>query len=176
MGAVYVFYDFTNQRTAAFANYTGEAGERKYRIVRRYDGEEGQLYVVDLLNDKCYKKKLDEPFRAACVPDKAKSVGSFYYGAGDAKLEAVGYSLGINTKKYKMEFEIAVTREGCVPIGESVFGVARGVPFMENVGFVDIKPGISDPSVFDVPSQCESVKPGFISDELTNQYKYLAIV
>jgi len=32
---------------------------------------------------------------------------------------------------------------------------------MENVGFVNIKPGIEDPSVFDVPKECQEVCPPY---------------
>lgn len=175
-GAVSVAYDYTNQRTAAFANFTGNAGKRSYRIVRRYDNGQGRLYIVDLQNDKCYQKNLTKPFRAACVPDEAKELGEYTFGAGNASLQAKGYAMGIDTDKYKLELSITVTADNCVPIGENIVGLAREVPLMENVGFVDINPGIADPSVFDVPSQCEETVSGYFMSELVEEYKILAIV
>ncbi|KAK7096296.1 ependymin-related protein 1-like [Littorina saxatilis] len=176
-GVVYVFYDYANKQSAAFANYTSSSAKpRSYRIVTRYSNKtcascsSGKLYVVDLKTDKCYTKKLDRPFRKACIPDSAKDTGSFSLGAGDASLKTRGYNLELRSQKYQLDFKLSVTEEGCIPVSELVTGVARGVPFMETVGFVNIKPGIKDPAVFDVPEECEETVPGFIQQALDREY------
>ena len=43
------------------------------------------------------------------------------------------------------------------------------VPLMETVGFVNIEPGIKDPSVFDIPKECEEVcYPFFFHSAVTH--------
>ncbi|KAK7096295.1 hypothetical protein V1264_005604 [Littorina saxatilis] len=132
-GVVYVFYDYANKQSAAFANYTSSSAKpRSYRIVTRYSNKtcascsSGKLYVVDLKTDKCYTKKLDRPFRKACIPDSAKDTGSFSLGAGDASLKTRGYNLELRSQKYQLDFKLSVTEEGCIPVSELVTGVARG--------------------------------------------------
>lgn len=175
-GLVYVVYDYTNKRSASFANYTSEGKTRRYRLVQRYvDDKEGKLYVVDLQSDKCYQKKLKRPFRKACVPDSAQKLGAFYMGAGDNKVDAVAYKAQVKTEHYKLDVSLSVTEQGCIPLGETVVGVARGVPLMETVGFVNIEPGIKDPSVFDIPKECEETFPALIMSGLEHDYNFLVV-
>jgi len=185
-GITYTFYDATNKRVASFANYTMEHGKvRSYKIVKRYGKKEcegevegvdcgrGRMYVVDLETKKCYRKKLWRPFRKACIPDKAKETGDFYMGAGNATLAVRGYFVEFKKRGVRLNMEVTVTQDGCIPVGELTQGVAKGVPMMETVGFADIKPGVKDPTVFDIPKECDKAEPGLIMDALDREYSVL---
>lgn len=168
---VFISYDATNKQVAAKATYTKNGKDRKYNIVVRYEkdsevlrwcsGEncegKGKMFILDEQNDKCFVKKLRKPFRKMCIPKGAKSPGNFRFGAGNSSLEVEAFNMKRFSRKRNVFVEswMTVTKDGCIPVTESLHGAIKGVGFMENVGFADISPGIKDPAVFDIPKQCE---------------------
>lgn len=63
---------------------------------------------------------------SGCVSDSAQDVGAYYFGAGDAKLDAHGYLVKVRSEHYVLDMSVSVTAQGCIPVGETVAGVARG--------------------------------------------------
>ena len=53
-------------------------------------------------------------------------MGAYYFGAGDAKLDARGYLVKVRSEHYVLDMSVSVTAPGCIPVGETVAGVARG--------------------------------------------------
>ncbi|XP_041347228.1 uncharacterized protein LOC121367153 [Gigantopelta aegis] len=132
------------------------------------------LYIVDLKRQKCYKKKMTRPFRERCIPDTAKCVGHFYMGSGTNKLQGDTYYVDFRGKGMTRLHIYASVTKNCIPIGEALFGRVKGMAIEETVGFANFRLGIKDPSVFDVPKQCDDgrfeVLP--VKDELS-QYRIL---
>ncbi|CAL1530440.1 unnamed protein product [Lymnaea stagnalis] len=170
---VRVAYDFTNKRSAAFLEYRNGEYSNKFRIVIKYEGEVGNLYVVDLKKDKCWTKKLDRPFRQACIPEKAKAVGDYYMGLkGGFKVS--GFALEGERVSAFVSVQL-IDNNQFVPVGEAVYGKLRKVDFVQNVGFIDITPGIQNATVFDVPKECEKKDDFTLAEELTRDHYILAI-
>lgn len=164
---VQIFYDGTNSRLAANASISGYGTPKQYFIVSRNDKQctgtklgnllngcgKGKMYIVDLATSKCYVK--DRSFKKACVPDDAKYMSRFTFGAGTDTLEAESYELDRTGQAgTSVSAWITVTAKQCVPVGVSMHGAVKGVGFMETGGYSNIKLSINDPSVFDVPAQC----------------------
>ncbi|XP_076117760.1 ependymin-related protein 1-like [Mytilus galloprovincialis] len=130
-------------------------------VVRGYSNWNGQQVKQHILNDysagksytvyggNCVTADLPPyptPGKLNCIPFDAKLVLSTYYGIGDNKYEIDVYEFMVDGKK--MEF--SVTKGSCVPVGEQQ-QLANG---FADVGFIGLTEGIKDPSVFNIPSEC----------------------
>ena len=56
-------------------------------------------------------------------------------GAGDNKVDAVAYKAQVKTEHYKLDVSLSVTEQGCIPLGETVVGVARGGQYTYTTGY-----------------------------------------
>ena len=93
---------------------------------------------------------------------------STYYGIGDNKYEIDVYEFMVDGKK----MELSVTKGSCVPVGEQQ-QLANG---FADVGFIGLTEGIKDPSVFNIPSECNrerTVSP--VGQNLTHGCMYISI-
>ncbi|KAH9513144.1 hypothetical protein Btru_035991 [Bulinus truncatus] len=170
---VKVSYDFTNKRTAAFVDYSNGEYANRFKIVVRYDGEVGNVYVVDLKKDKCWTKKLNRPFRQACIPDSAKPVGDYYLGL-DGGFKLSGYAIeGPRVSAFVSVQNISNGQ--CVPVTEAVYGKLTKADFVQTVGFVNVTPGIKNATVFDVPAECEKKQDTSLAEGLTRDHFILAL-
>ncbi|CAC5402989.1 unnamed protein product [Mytilus coruscus] len=114
-----------------------------------YDYSAGKSYSV--YNGKCLKADLSpypSPGKINCVPSDAKLVLSTYYGTGDNKYEIDVYEYMIDGKK----MELSVNKGSCLPVGQHQ-QITNG---FADIGFMGITEGIKDPSVFDIPPECNN--------------------
>ncbi|XP_055876459.1 ependymin-related protein 1-like isoform X2 [Biomphalaria glabrata] len=169
---VFASYDYTNKRSAAFLDYANGEYFNRFQIVVRYEGEVGNLYIVDLKRNKCWLKTLKRPFRQACIPEKAKSVGDYYLGLkGGFKVS--GYA--IEGERINAFISVQNVSGSCIPVSEAVYGKLTKVEFVQTVGFVNLTPGIKNETVFDVPAQCEKKEDFSLAEELTRDHYFFAI-
>ncbi|XP_059179083.1 ependymin-related protein 1-like [Physella acuta] len=168
-----VSYDATNNRTAAFLDYVNGDFSNKYQIVTRYDEGVGKLYVVDLKKDKCWTKELTRPFRKACIPDSAKSMGEYYLGL-EGGFKVSGFE--VKGKSFQVFVSVQLLDNNqCVPVGETVTGSLRKADFVQNVGFINVTPGIKNETVFDIPKACEKMEDFSLAEELSREHYIMAV-
>ncbi|XP_012935409.1 ependymin-related protein 1 [Aplysia californica] len=154
----FVAYDYTNRRTVAFLNYVNGDYEGRFQIVTRYDsdGKKGRLFFVDLKKDECRTRDLDREFRKACIPKDAKEYGPFFMGL-EGGFRVRGFE--VHTGPITTFVNVVDLEEGvCVPVGETLTGTLRKVSFMQSLGFINIRPGIKNATIFDVPKQCSEAQ------------------
>uniref|UniRef100_A0A0B7B9J2 Mammalian ependymin-related protein 1 n=1 Tax=Arion vulgaris TaxID=1028688 RepID=A0A0B7B9J2_9EUPU len=170
-----VAYDAVNNRTAAVLDYRNGKFSNKYRIVTRYDNDAstGKLYVLDIKKEKCWTKTLNRPFRKACIPAEAKALGTY----------SVGLVGGLNATAYEVRYKQIVAyvsvqdlgNDVCVPVGEAIYGKLKKVDFIQNVGFINITPGIRNETVFDVPKQCQEDDDYNLAEEFSREHYIMAV-
>merc|ERR1719495_154238 len=143
-----ISYDGNAKKVAAimFKNY------RPPGIKTIMDFSAGKMYLIR--GDNCTVHKTKKPFRPACVPKTAKYGGSFYQGIGASAINEDAWLFGFKG----VQGVAAVTRSGCIPIGENIWGSMRGVDFLSSIGFTNFTAGIKDPSVFKPPATCKGVE------------------
>lgn len=168
-----VSYDAINNRTAALLRYSSGKYFKHFKIVTRYDDGEGKLYVVDLKKLKCWTRTLKRPFRKACIPSHARSVGNYSLGLKDG-FNVTGYEIG---GKYVSAFiSVEETSDGqCVPVSEAVFGRVKKVDFIQTIGFINIEQGIKNETVFDVPKECKKEEDYDMAEYLIRDSFIMAI-
>ncbi|XP_052081823.1 uncharacterized protein LOC127719639 [Mytilus californianus] len=81
-----------------------------------------------------------------CLPSSSKVMSS-YHGLGDDTLKVDTYYIPFDAGHFTM----SLTTKGCAPVSES-FQINDGV---FNIGFMGLTSGITDPSVFELPSPCK---------------------
>ncbi|XP_025101849.1 uncharacterized protein LOC112568655 [Pomacea canaliculata] len=154
----YVYYDSTNRRVAAFLNTTSPTENTENFFLEVYTGSVGRIYILDLLTRKCTLQVSSLPFSGACVPDNATKLSDIFFGTSVNPLNAVAYHLLQEVAGSKLEVVLTVTADGsCVPVTQLVTGAIEGEPVMQVTGYTNIRPGISRPSVFNVPPECQGV-------------------
>ncbi|PVD27277.1 hypothetical protein C0Q70_12432 [Pomacea canaliculata] len=121
--------------------------------------QSGTFYKLDLETRKCFAIKLSVPFIKFCVPDSAQKLADFTLGAATESLPVSFYTF--NKQNTSLQASLTVTRDLCIPVSALEVGeFNRGRDgIMMIMGFVDIQPKISDPSIFDVPRECKDAKP-----------------
>merc|ERR1712150_105678 len=85
-----------------------------------------------------------------CIPDDAEE-NSFYMGLGDNTVSAKSYH--IQYSDYEMY--MTVTSDTCVPVQQIMFGQRDGLKTFATGSFANVKAGVADTSVFDVPAGCD---------------------
>ncbi|XP_052076423.1 ependymin-related protein 1-like [Mytilus californianus] len=139
-----------NINKVAIKGYSMWNGQRvKQHLLNDYSA--GNSYTA--YNGKCLTAALPpypSPGKLNCVPYDAKLVLSTYYGAGDNKYEIDVYEFMVDGIK----IELSVNKGSCVPVGEHQ-QLANG---FADVGFMGITEGIKDPSVFDIPPECNNAR------------------
>ncbi|XP_076086896.1 uncharacterized protein LOC143057473 [Mytilus galloprovincialis] len=81
-----------------------------------------------------------------CLPSSSK-VWSSYHGLGDDTLKVDTYFFTFDAGQFTM----TMTTKGCAPVSEG-FQTKDGV---FNIGVMGLTSGITDPSVFELPSPCK---------------------
>ncbi|ESO90793.1 hypothetical protein LOTGIDRAFT_233585 [Lottia gigantea] len=149
---VETFYDQTNNRMALNVA-TDFTGKMQYlRIIQLYSKK--IQYVIDLDTQTCKSNTLSGTFPPICLPKDAMPEGPYYFGIGDTKLESISFRFNVSGANVT----VSALREGCIPILENIVTSGQGIAQMQTTGFVNLSPGISQPSMFDVPDICNQAK------------------
>lgn len=166
-----VAYDATNKRTAVTLDYKNGRIDAKLKMITIFpkgdsdvneDCGGGKKYIIDLKKNKCYERRTYcKDFHKLCIPAEAKGK-EFYLGLeGVFKVKAYNFKKEWRAGKWHHNSLVAditvneVAKGVCAPVGEQLVGHMYGLDFIQNIAFVNIKPGINDTSVFDIPKICE---------------------
>ncbi|PVD27280.1 hypothetical protein C0Q70_12435 [Pomacea canaliculata] len=146
----YLYYDYTNQRLASLINVTDSAGHVfSFKNLVLYSGP--NWYSVQV--------RFKDQGSAGHKKYSAEKIADFTLGAATESLPVSFYSFKIQNTS--LQVSLTVTRELCIPVSELAVGEIKEKGTIIITGFVDIQPGISDPSVFDVPPECKGAKPQY---------------
>ncbi|KAL4240418.1 hypothetical protein ACF0H5_001210 [Mactra antiquata] len=145
-GTMSIHVDAVNRITATNQSLTvNDRTTVMQRLVSDY--KNNLLYTMT--ETSCSKQTLGE-WRSNCIPDNAtESMG--YFGLGGESIQVKNYY--INYVDYQVF--ASVTADTCVPVSYDIVGRFGDNEVVQNMVFGDIKPGIADRSVFQVPAQCD---------------------
>ncbi|XP_071110468.1 ependymin-related protein 1-like [Haliotis cracherodii] len=154
--ALYSFtYDGINQRYVI----SGDLSDGFVTTTKAiYDYPKRTGYHIDTAARTCSAFRLQGQFQdqeSVCVPSGAVSLGPFFYGYDVGRLSSRAYSYNSTSVNGEHQKVVStVTRKGCVPIVITTTTTGPEGNGLKVLGYNDVVPGISDFSVFDVPSYC----------------------
>ncbi|CAF1194769.1 unnamed protein product [Adineta steineri] len=128
-----------------------EPDQQKSNLWIIENSNSGQVYTIDLDSKKCYKSAM--PIKPlACIPDTATYLHSSTYGYGNKQIIGDTWYVKIdNIINYA-----TVSRDGlCVPLTAHIFLANPAV--ITTMTTTDFIPDIADPSIFDIPAECNDV-------------------
>ncbi|XP_048248462.1 uncharacterized protein LOC124132631 [Haliotis rufescens] len=130
------YYEFGNTRRVRL-NKTVTLYSKKVRYNISPDGN-------------CTKKNITDLMLPYCIPDTALYRGSSYLGDEGSMLKIDGWHFPLGS----LNITMSVSDYDCVPIIAGVAGMSDYSPFNTLLYFNGHKAGITDPTAFDVPSNC----------------------
>ncbi|XP_046579757.1 ependymin-related protein 1-like [Haliotis rubra] len=153
----FIVYDGINERYLI----TGDRNNRKFVGTTKviYDYRKRIGYNIDAEARTCTTFPVRGNFRDqenVCVPSGAVSVGPFFYGYNQNRLNSQSYTYNSTTADGRQQNVVTtITETNCVPIVIST--ITYGSPGGNSntmVGYNDFYPGIRDITVFDIPPYC----------------------
>ncbi|XP_041377653.1 uncharacterized protein LOC121390022 [Gigantopelta aegis] len=97
-------------------------------------------------------------------------------GSGNNKLEFNTFNT-IKRKSNKTYLNVSASvTEKCIPLSEAFFGTVSGQRIVETIRYYDVRVGIKDPSVFDVPRLCNSPSGDFNLASFLNRHTQDSVV
>ncbi|CAF1178739.1 unnamed protein product [Rotaria sp. Silwood1] len=153
--AIYGYYNYSYDADRGMVGMKGVAfsipDQQKSNLWIIENMNDGQIYTIDQDSKRCYKGTMPiKPLH--CIPDTATYLHSFTYGydnkqiIGDTWLVKIDQTINYAT----------VSRDGlCVPLTGHIF--LQNPAILTAVTTTDFAPNIDDPSIFDIPSECNTV-------------------
>lgn len=135
-----------------YLNVNGRPMEMK--IWQDYSSSPRTQYVLHK-NGTCMKSPLG-PWNDICIPASAHMLGNAYFGnqIGPNKINSTWYAMQVNNTIAYISVTPSSTPNVCIPVTESAYGSAKGVPFSLSVDYMNQVPKVRDYRVFTVPSVC----------------------
>ncbi|UJR10031.1 hypothetical protein I4U23_014254 [Adineta vaga] len=117
-------------------------------IIENMNG--GQIYTIDQDTKRCYKSTMPiKPLQ--CIPDSATYLHTNMYGYGDKQIIGDTWLVKID----EVINYVTVSRDNfCVPLSGHVFLSNPAV--ITAMTTSDFLPSITDPSIFDIPPECDT--------------------
>ncbi|KAL5019196.1 hypothetical protein ScPMuIL_004918 [Solemya velum] len=161
-GYLFVHYDYDNKMIAVDEDVFRDGKEMKAKLIRDYKSK----IQYSIANGVCTRQKLPGPMISNCILKNATKLGSYYMGMAN-KIQMTSYSFPAPHEHGKVSMTVS-DDESCVLIGSIKTGSSkkRG-DYLAAIGFVNMTPGIKDPSVFKIPDICKQ------SDDLPKVEVYL---
>ncbi|XP_046352593.2 uncharacterized protein LOC124132636 [Haliotis rufescens] len=131
-----LYYEFGNKQRVSL-NTVVTAYSKKVRYNISPDGQ-------------CTKENITDIMMHNCIPETAIYRGSSFVGDQWAMLRTSGWHFPIGS----LNITISVTDYDCVPVFMSVVGISSSSQVNTLLYFNGHKAGITDPTAFDVPSNC----------------------
>lgn len=163
-----VAFDITNQRVASDAVI--QHGRRVFHIKAIVNFATKKHYLIFKIKNKrvcrVHRIKKSLPPRPNCLPSGFKSLGAYVIGSGKESLNQHAYGL------FKRNYQnvISVT-DSCIPVRDSVFFKnpkkgSKNDMIYASASWYNIKAGIRDTSVFNVPKECNKHEELTVLDHL----------
>lgn len=149
--------DYTAQKVAAREVILINSG-RPINVTAIMDYSQGMAYYVT--RGFCKKEKLTTGMNGRCIPDGAHYNARVRLGSSQTGVDLDSWRMTFDTEVMEGETSFMVEPQSCYPVTEYIKfnnkktqsgGVTNGMYF-------NIKPTISDPSIFVVPSICNSAE------------------
>ncbi|XP_071110484.1 ependymin-related protein 1-like [Haliotis cracherodii] len=152
----YLFvYDGVNQRYLISAGLAGAYTGTKKVI---YDYKQKTGYRIDTVARTCTIFRLKGQFKdqeSVCVPNGAVPLGPLFLGYGETRLNSKAYTYNSTNADGKHQNVVAVvTVRECFPVISTITTTGEGGNTLEALGYNDVRPGIRDLTVFNIPSYC----------------------
>ncbi|XP_077983806.1 ependymin-related protein 1-like [Glandiceps talaboti] len=144
--------DITNKKVA-FEETIRSGGGTVTHLKSITDFNQGVQYMI-IDGTTCTKFPIETTLEdIACIPDDAELLGTYDYAMG--KLKGSEYKYTVKQLGQIQTYVMTVTNQ-CIPLALQVVGGDEAGTFQYTTGgtYVNITPGIKDPSIFDVPSIC----------------------
>lgn len=120
-----------------------------------YLHQQQKQYRLNLKTRECVVEPITRPWRDISIPETAQSLGESFIGSGEihnAGLLIHNWFGKFQTKENQtVRYMLQFTRVACLPVTAAFITENYGATLMH---FADIRPGIKDPKVFNIPAEC----------------------
>jgi len=143
-----ISYDFDNHRVRidAFTDHMRQF--HRFTVFEEMSRKDGRSRIYFIEDGKCTVKIQPEPMPEACVRDNHHEERHLIIGG---ELEATWY--GFTTAEYQRN--VVVSRHHCLPIEGVLFEHhGRQYQFDLRVNYWNVRHGIGNPVIFELPSIC----------------------
>jgi len=152
----FISYDFNEFRPRMRVDmFIDEIGKNRTLFLSEYmfGREDEYVEVYTHIKDQCKKERRDRPFRKICVRDNHHEQLELTIG-GHLRAKLFRYT------REKTQSDMLVTVEKCIPIGGAFFEHQQHhYSFDAEVHFYDIREGIGNPVVWELPESCRNIPP-----------------
>jgi hypothetical protein len=146
-------YDAVNKRERIIDEIYFNSSKNYYDII--YLHQQHKQFRINLKTRECVVEPITRPWRDMSIPEEAHSLGESFIGSGeivDAGLLVHNWFGKHQTKTNQtVRYMLQFTRHACLPVSAAFIIENYGATVMH---FSNIKPGIKDPSVFNIPPEC----------------------
>ncbi|XP_046551010.1 uncharacterized protein LOC124260742 [Haliotis rubra] len=140
------YYDWNNRATA-IQYYVDGSVQKSTRIVTSYEKNERYTIAAD---GTCTKDVPTDVLLPNCIPNDSADLGSSYIGTEGSGFKSANWLVTIGS----VNLTLGVTDPECVLTFLGIFNEAA-VPQDTELYFNGRKTGITDPTAFDVPINCQ---------------------
>ncbi|KAK7103811.1 hypothetical protein V1264_018636 [Littorina saxatilis] len=144
-----VTYDETNKRVREIEELDFNSDREFYDVL--YLHNQGVEYRLGLKSRQCNKTALTRPFRPFGIPPESRYEGEFNLGPVNIPNEHVTVISFFGKFEDGSEYVGTVSSPDCIPVSSGFYANTTG---FVHTSFYDVVPGIPDPTVFDIPSEC----------------------
>ncbi|XP_065832922.1 mammalian ependymin-related protein 1-like [Oscarella lobularis] len=149
-------YDAPNERFYRYEELNENATRNFYHEIFLH--QERAFYRIDLKTRACQRFPLERPFYPIAVPPDARYYASRYLGSSAiAKANLLTTVWVGEDEERHFGYEMVFTERECLPVHVTRF--FRESRSMERSTFFDATLGITDPTGFEVPPECERPPP-----------------
>ena len=149
----HITYDAVLQRERIIDEIYFNSSKNYFDII--YLHKENTQYKLNIKTRECVVESITRPWRNIAIPDDAQSLGESFIGSGEirnAGLLTCNWFGKFVTKNNTVRYMLQFTNVACLPVSATFITENYGATVMH---FSDIKPGIKNPNVFDIPKECQ---------------------
>lgn len=148
-------YDYTTQKVAVREMVYINNGS-PINMTAIMDFSQGMNYFIS--SGVCQKVKQNEPMKPRCVPEEAAYNGRMHVGSREAGVDLDSWTLTFDLEQVSGQTSSMYEPVSCYPVTDYVksYDKNTGEGGTSSLMYFDVKPSISDPSIFEVPSICDN--------------------
>ena len=147
-------FDNDNFKAAAHEISTAEDPTANVSIIIDYMA--GLIYIAQPKTQDCHTEFVPPGMEGTCIPDDiGQYLGKGTLGLAASSMPVDMWKIDGRMTGLDVQFQAMVTPDKCAPVQISMWGSGDD-QFLTSITFFNLKPGIKDPNVFNVPSYCNS--------------------
>ncbi|KAL5018452.1 hypothetical protein ScPMuIL_004174 [Solemya velum] len=151
-GTYMLYFDFSNRRTTLLSRMKINGSYQRARVVNFYQQRRSYIITPDGICSS-HPMTASDNILNACIPADATLLAETDYGSPSSSIATTSWGTTIGNFAYR----ITVTKEGCSPVYYGFYGTTEtNVTVAQTHFYTNVRAGISDLSVFELPTNCSS--------------------